>query len=57
MSFETTMAFLATATLHGSIDTLRGPSARLVVGRLTGVGSALCDVLTDVTQPSLSERR
>ena len=49
MSFETTMGFMQKAVLQGSVDTLSGPSARLVLGRLTGVGSALCDVLTDLS--------
>uniref|UniRef100_T1JBE4 DNA-directed RNA polymerase I subunit RPA1 n=1 Tax=Strigamia maritima TaxID=126957 RepID=T1JBE4_STRMM len=39
MSFETTMQFLQTATLQDSIDTLKSPSAQLVVGNVVGMGT------------------
>lgn len=44
MSFETTMTFLRSAALHGTKDTLLSPSARLVTGRVVGVGTGAFEV-------------
>lgn len=40
-SFETTVAFLSEATLHGDYDDLQSPAGRIVMGRpgVTGTGS------------------
>ncbi|KAK9241224.1 hypothetical protein V1525DRAFT_392485 [Lipomyces kononenkoae] len=46
MSFETTFNFLKQAVLNGDIDDLDSPSARLVVGKLSKVGTGSFDVLT-----------
>ncbi|ROW12963.1 hypothetical protein VPNG_04771 [Cytospora leucostoma] len=39
MSFETTLAFLKDALLDGDFDDLSTPSSRLVMGKLSGVGT------------------
>ncbi|KAK9248661.1 hypothetical protein V1506DRAFT_528527 [Lipomyces tetrasporus] len=46
MSFETTFNFLKQAVLNGDMDDLDSPSARLVVGKLSTVGTGSFDVLT-----------
>ncbi|KAK7204850.1 hypothetical protein BZA70DRAFT_248940 [Myxozyma melibiosi] len=46
MSFETTFNFLKQAVLNGDVDDVDSPSARLVVGRLSSVGTGVFDVLT-----------
>ncbi|CAO1625651.1 unnamed protein product [Sympodiomycopsis kandeliae] len=43
-SFETTMGFLGNAALHGEVDPLNDPSARLVVGRPLPVGTGSMEV-------------
>lgn len=43
-SFEMTMAFLGAAALHGEVDALDGPSAKLVVGRPVPVGTGTMEV-------------
>jgi DNA-directed RNA polymerase I subunit RPA1 len=48
MSFETTVAFLADAVTDGDWDDLSNPSSRIVVGRLSKVGTGAFDVLTEV---------
>lgn len=48
MSFETTVGFLKDAVLEGEREDLRNPSARIVVGKLSGVGTGGFDVLTRV---------
>ena len=48
MSFETTVAFLSDAVLDGDWDDLRGPSSRIVVGRVGRVGTGAFDVLMPV---------
>ena len=48
MSFETTVGFLADAVTDGDWDDLSNPSARIVVGRLSKVGTGAFDVLTQV---------
>ncbi|KAL9101677.1 MAG: hypothetical protein Q9163_003098 [Psora crenata] len=44
-SFETTLGFLRDAVLDGDWDDLQNPSARLVTGKLSGVGTGAFDVL------------
>jgi DNA-directed RNA polymerase I subunit RPA1 len=48
MSFETTVGFLKEAVLHGETEELKGPSSRIVVGGLSGVGTGGFDVFTPV---------
>ena len=45
MSFETTLGFLKDAVLEGDWDDLKNPSARIVVGRPSKVGTGAFDVL------------
>jgi DNA-directed RNA polymerase I subunit RPA1 len=52
MSFETTMHFLTKATTYGEIDTLKNPSARLVVGKVVESGTGAIDIL----QPFVVEK-
>ncbi|MCJ1314020.1 hypothetical protein MMC25_007700 [Agyrium rufum] len=49
MSFETTVGFLADAALEGDWDELKGPSARIVMGKMSGVGTGCFDILTPVS--------
>lgn len=49
MSFETTVGFLKDAVLEKDWDDLQNPSARIVVGRLGGIGTGAFDVLAPVT--------
>lgn len=48
MSFETTVGFLRDALLDADWDDLKGPSARIVVGRASTVGTGAFDVLMPV---------
>jgi DNA-directed RNA polymerase I subunit RPA1 len=48
MSFETTVGFLADAVTDGDWDDLTNPSSRIVVGRMSKVGTGAFDVLTRV---------
>ena len=48
MSFETTVSFLRDAVLDGDWDDLKGPSARIVMGKVSGVGTGAFDVMTPV---------
>ena len=48
MSFETTLGFLKDAVLEGDWDDLKNPSARIVVGRPSKVGTGAFDVLMPV---------
>ncbi|KAH8597985.1 hypothetical protein B0O99DRAFT_507574 [Bisporella sp. PMI_857] len=48
MSFETTVGFLADAVCEGDFDNLSSPSARIVIGRTSKVGTGAFDVLTQV---------
>ncbi|KAF1923452.1 beta and beta-prime subunits of DNA dependent RNA-polymerase [Didymella exigua CBS 183.55] len=48
MSFETTVAFLRDAVLERDTDELKNPSARIVVGKLGGIGTGAFDVLAPV---------
>lgn len=45
MSFETTCNFLKEAVAEGDFDDLESPSSRIVVGKVSGVGSGCFDVL------------
>ena len=45
MSFETTTAFLTSATLGGDKDTLNSPSARIVLGKLVEGGTGGFDII------------
>ena len=44
-SFETTLGFLRDAVLEDDWDDLNNPSARIVMGKLSGVGTGAFDVL------------
>lgn len=46
MTYETTCTFLTQAALHGDVDTLTNPSAKLVMGKLADMGTGSFDVLT-----------
>ena len=48
MSFETTVGFLAEAVCDGDFDDLTSPSSRIVIGRMSKVGTGAFDVLTQV---------
>lgn len=48
MSFETTVGFLADAVMDGDWDNLSSPSSRIVIGRMSKVGTGAFDVLTQV---------
>ncbi|KAJ1324956.1 DNA-directed RNA polymerase I subunit RPA1 [Microdochium nivale] len=48
MSFETTLGFLKDAVLDGDWDDLATPSGRIVMGKLSKVGTGAFDVLTCV---------
>jgi DNA-directed RNA polymerase I subunit RPA1 len=48
MSFETTVGFLADAVSEGDWDDLTSPSSRIVIGRMSKVGTGFFDVLTQV---------
>ena len=48
MSFETVMGFLKDAVLEGEVDSLMGPSARIVVGKRGAVGTGSFDVVVPV---------
>ncbi|KAL8673143.1 MAG: hypothetical protein Q9168_002440 [Polycauliona sp. 1 TL-2023] len=52
MSYETTLQFVASAVLGGDWDTLDGPSARIVTGRVSKVGTGSFDVLMPVIDES-----
>ncbi|KAL7275542.1 hypothetical protein RUND412_001501 [Rhizina undulata] len=45
MSFETTCNFLKEAVMEGDFDDLSSPSSRIVMGKLSGVGSGAFDVM------------
>ena len=48
MSFETTVGFLRDAVLQSDSDDLKGPSARIVMGKIGKVGTGAFDVLMPV---------
>ncbi|KAF7950413.1 hypothetical protein EAE96_007699 [Botrytis aclada] len=48
MSFETTVGFLADAVAECDWDDLANPSSRIVIGRMSKVGTGAFDVLTKV---------
>lgn len=45
MSFETTCQFLKDATLEGDFDDLTTPSSRIVMGKISSVGTGCFDVM------------
>ncbi|KZS97882.1 beta and beta-prime subunits of DNA dependent RNA-polymerase [Sistotremastrum niveocremeum HHB9708] len=47
-SFETTVEFLSEATLMGDFDDIKSPSATLVVGKPSRVGTGAFDIVTSV---------
>ena len=49
MSFETTVGFLRDAVLEEDWEELKGPSARIVAGAMSKVGTGSFDVFMDVT--------
>lgn len=49
-SFETTTGFVRDAVLEGDFDELNNPSARIVMGKLSGVGTGAFDVLMPMEQ-------
>jgi DNA-directed RNA polymerase I subunit RPA1 len=56
MSFETTVGVLKESVASQDTDELNGPSARLVVGKLSGVGTGSFDVLVP-TEPIVDEEQ
>lgn len=48
MSFEMCLGFFKDACLTGQKEKLKSPSARLVTGRMVGVGTGLFDLVTKV---------
>ncbi len=48
MSFETVFGFLKEAVLDGDADALRGPSAKIVVGKRGTIGTGSFDVIAQV---------
>ncbi|KAF7197420.1 DNA-directed RNA polymerase I subunit rpa1 [Pseudocercospora fuligena] len=55
MSFETTVGFLKDAVLNGEVEDLKGPSARIVVGKVGGMGTGMCDVFMPVRERNVEE--
>ncbi|KAI4140432.1 MAG: hypothetical protein LQ341_003843 [Variospora aurantia] len=53
MSFETTLQFVASAVLDGDWDTLEGPSARIVTGKVSKVGTGAFDVLMPLVEEGM----
>jgi hypothetical protein len=49
MSFETTMNFIVNASIHGSKDTLKSPSAQIVTGKLVSCGTGSFELLKALT--------
>ena len=48
ISFETAASFLVSATLHGDVDALTSPAARIVLGRTVGVGTGCLELVQDM---------
>ena len=48
MSFETTVGFLKDAVVEADFDDLASPSARIVAGRLSGVGTGSFEIFNEV---------
>lgn len=57
MSFETTVGFLRDAVLEGDFDDLKNPSARIVVGKASAVGTGGFDVLMPVESAVAGTKR
>jgi len=53
MSFETTCHFLQLAALDGSVDSLDSPSAKIVLGKVAGVGTGCFDLMTKLPNTEL----
>lgn len=49
MSFETTMNFIVNASIHGTNDTLKSPSAQIVTGKLVSCGTGSFELLKALT--------
>lgn len=47
ISFETAASFLVSATLHGDVDPLSSPAARIVVGRPVKMGTGSMDLIQE----------
>lgn len=48
MTFESTFGYLKHASLFGEQDLLRGPSARLVMGQVTEIGTGCMEIVQPV---------
>ena len=48
ISFETAASFLVSATLHGDVDALTSPAARIILGRPVGVGTGAIELVQDM---------
>eukprot|EP00887_Chlorella_sp_A99_P007931 scaffold12.g7931.t1 len=48
ISFETAATFLVSATLHGDVDGLTSPAARIVLGQPVGVGTGAVELVQRV---------
>ena len=48
ISFETAASFLVSATLHGDVDALTSPAARIVLGRTVGVGTGCLELVQNM---------
>ncbi|PSC74762.1 beta and beta-prime subunits of DNA dependent RNA-polymerase [Micractinium conductrix] len=48
ISFETAASFLVSATLHGDVDDLTSPAARIVLGRPVGMGTGCLELVLDM---------
>ncbi|KAM3079677.1 hypothetical protein ACMFMG_006090 [Clarireedia jacksonii] len=57
MSFETTVGFLADAVAECDWDDLANPSSRIVIGRMSKVGTGAFDVLTKVPTGRIEEEQ
>ena len=45
MSYETTCGFLTKAVLDSDVEELKSPSSRIVMGKLSNVGTGLFDIM------------
>ena len=52
ISFETAASFLVSATLHGDIDPLTSPAARIVLGKPVRMGTGAMDIVQDLVYSS-----
>ena len=56
MSFETAVAFLTNATLHGETDHLKSPSSRIILGKNVELGTGSFSLLYDGVGPDVNGR-